>query len=116
VEVRDREVILQLPPIINNKISKIELKKWTAKIMTTISSAAFHYLENNQMTFEQAKIYCSENIIKNIVLLGQKVVLTDKDFEVMDKHIKTKVLDYLSAKYPMTDSAEANKRLEETVR
>jgi len=57
------------------------------------------------MSFEQAKIYCSENILKNIVILGQKVTLTDKDFEVMDAHIKTKVLDYLSAKYPMTDSA-----------
>jgi len=34
----------------------------------------------------------------------------------MDAHIKTKVLDYLSAKYPMTDSAAINKKLEETVR
>jgi hypothetical protein len=68
------------------------------------------------MTFEQAKVYSSENILKNIVILGQSVTLTDKDFETMDKHIKKKVLDYLSAKYPMTDSAEANKKLEATVR
>jgi hypothetical protein len=63
------------------------------------------------MTFEQTKVYCSENILKNIVILGQSVVLTDKDFEAMDKHIKKKVLGYLSAKYPMTDSTEANKKL-----
>jgi hypothetical protein len=68
------------------------------------------------MTFEQAKVYYSENILKNIVILGQSATLTDKDFEAMDKHIKTKVIDYLSAKYPMTDSAEVNKKLEETVR
>jgi hypothetical protein len=34
----------------------------------------------------------------------------------MDTHIKEGVLSYLAAKYPLTDSTEVNKRLEETVK
>jgi len=46
--------------------------------MKTVSSAAFHYFSRNEMSFEQAKIYCSENILKNIVIFGQSASLTDK--------------------------------------
>ncbi len=56
------------------------------------------------MNFDQAKIYCSENIFKNIVLLSEKYLLGKKEMEMIDKHIKKGVLNYLLAKYPSTDS------------
>ena len=68
------------------------------------------------MTFEQTKIYCSENIFKNIVALGQKYQLNETEMEVMDKHIKNGVLAYLAAKYPLTESIAVNKKLEQAVR
>lgn len=67
------------------------------------------------MNFEQAKIYCSENIFKNLVLLNQRCSLTARDFQLIDSHLKNGVLTYLGKKYPLTDSAEVNKKLEEIV-
>lgn len=36
--------------------------------------------------------------------------------EMIDNHIKKGVLNYLSAKYPLTDSTEINKKLEAVVK
>jgi hypothetical protein len=63
------------------------------------------------MSFEQAKIYCSENIFKNIVRLSQKYRLSDLELKLIDNHIKDGVLKYLAAKYPLTDSTLVNKKL-----
>ena len=68
------------------------------------------------MSFEQAKIYCSENILRNIVILAQRSGLSAKEIQIIDTHIKTNVIDYLDAKYPLTESTEINKKLEEIVR
>jgi hypothetical protein len=67
------------------------------------------------MNFEQAKVYCSENIFRNIVILAQENGLTAKQIQIIDKHIKDNVLDLLSAKYPLADSTEIHKNLEEIV-
>jgi hypothetical protein len=63
------------------------------------------------MSYEQAKIYCSENIFKNIVRLRKKYCLSDLELKLIDDHIKDGVLKYLAAKYPQTDSTLANKKL-----
>jgi hypothetical protein len=63
------------------------------------------------MSYEQAKIYCSENIFKNIVRLSEKYRLSDKELKLIDDHIKDGVLKYLATKYPQTDSTLANKKL-----
>ena len=44
--------------------------------MKSVSSASFHYCSKNEMTFEQAKVYCCENILKNLALLGSSKPLT----------------------------------------
>jgi hypothetical protein len=77
----------------------------------TVSSAAFNSFSKNEMSFEHAKIYCSENIFRNVVILAQKSGLSAKQIEVIDKHINENVLDYLLAKYPLTESTEINKKL-----
>lgn len=115
VEARDREVIIDAPRVVDGKIEETELKKWVSKVVKTISSASFHYFSKNEMSFEQAKVYCSENIFKNIVNLNKSYSLSSKEFETIDNHIKTGVLNYLATKYPLTDSTDINKKLEEIV-
>lgn len=68
------------------------------------------------MNFDQTKIFCSENIFKNIVNLSSKYTLNSTEIEQIDAHIKNEVLAYLSAKYPLTDSTEINKNLEGAIR
>jgi hypothetical protein len=45
---------------------------WITGVVKTVSSSAFNYFFKKEMNYEQAKIYCSENIFKNIVILSQK--------------------------------------------
>ena len=64
------------------------------------------------MNFEQAKIFCSENIFKNMVILNKNYKLSAQEFEMLDSFIEKKVLHYLGKKYPLTQSVEVNKKLE----
>ena len=63
------------------------------------------------MNYEQTKIYCSENIFRNIVILSSRYALSAAEIELIDDHIKNGMLTYLTAKYPLTDSNEINKKL-----
>jgi hypothetical protein len=75
VEARDREVLIPLPEIVNNMISPGVLKTWVTSIVRTTCSSAFNYFFKKEMSYEQTKIYCSENIFKNIVVLSSKYTL-----------------------------------------
>ena len=115
MEARDREVLIETPPVVDGSISTHSLKLWTSNVVKTVSSSAFNSFAKGEMSFEQAKIYCSENIFKNIVLLNKKHQLSAVDIKMIDQHIRKGVLSYLSAKYPLTDSSEVNKKLEAAV-
>ena len=54
------------------------------------------------MTFEQTKIYCSENILRNIALLTDKINLSAEHMEIINNHLKNRILPYMNSKYPMT--------------
>jgi hypothetical protein len=76
VEARDREVLIPLPEITNNKIPPGALKTWVTSVVKTTCSSAFNYFFKKEMNYEQTKIYCSENIFKNIVVLSSKYTLS----------------------------------------
>jgi hypothetical protein len=63
------------------------------------------------MSFEQTKIYCSENVFKNIARLSKKYSLNEMEMEMIDSHIKNGVLTYLATKYPLTESNFVNKKM-----
>lgn len=67
------------------------------------------------MNFEQAKIFCSENIIKNLVVLNERHHLNNREFQQLDSYIQHKILHYIRKKYPQKQSTEVNKKLEELV-
>lgn len=84
--------------------------------MKTVCSTAFNYFSRGELSYEQTKVFCSENIFKNVVLLSQQHRLSDEEMEAIDGHVKTGVLGYLALKYPLTASAEVNRKLQEAVR
>jgi hypothetical protein len=45
-------------------------------MVKTVFSSAFYYYEKQEMNFEQTKIFCSENIFKNIAALNEKYHLS----------------------------------------
>ena len=108
-------MLIEAPPVVDGSISAHALKLWISNVVKTVTSSAFHSFSKEEMSFEQAKIYCSENIFKNIALFSKKHQLSAAEMKTIDEHIKKGVLTYLSAKYPLTDSSEVNKKLEAVV-
>ena len=115
LEPRDREIVIEPPTISNGRIQEKELKKWIASVFKTVTSAAFNYYSKKEMNFQHAKIFCSENIFKNITNLSRHYTLSAKELSIIDHHVERSVLNYLGTKYPLTDSTNINKKLEEII-
>jgi hypothetical protein len=68
------------------------------------------------MSYDQAKIYCSENMIRNIIRLNSAYSLNSKEVQWIDEHIEEGVTAYLLAKYPMTETQVVNNALESEIK
>lgn len=68
------------------------------------------------MSYEHTKIFCSEGILRNIVLLTNKFKLTERQIRLIDDHIEQKIVPYMKKKYPMTESTDVNKTIDENVK
>ena len=62
------------------------------------------------------KIYCSENILLNIIKLSESNThLTVEDYEYLNEIFRDDILSYFKDKYPPTLNKEVNKRLRNLV-
>ena len=68
------------------------------------------------MTFEQAKVFCCEEILKNISEFGERHELTSDILNLSDKIMKEKVMPYLALKYPLNESTNMNRSLSKIVK
>lgn len=93
-----------------------ELKRWISEVCTKVVSSAFNLLISDKLSYEQAKVCCSEGILRNIVLLVQKYQLNKDHISEINSHIEVNVVPYLKRKYPMTESSDVNKSLDESVK
>ena len=64
------------------------------------------------MSYEYTKIFCSEGILRNIVLLTKKFELTERQMQIINKHIENSIVPYMKKKYPMTESTDVNKTID----
>lgn len=62
------------------------------------------------MTFEQSKVFCSSNILRNLVNLAEKMELTEGLLESMENEM-VRLLRYGQLKYPLTESKEGGRVL-----
>ena len=87
--------------------------------MTTVCkntfSTTFNYYLTEQLNYEQARSFCSESILHNLIRLAEKVNLKSSDIKMLDKHIQEKVLPYMAKKYPLTAETDINKTLEDVL-
>jgi len=59
-------------------VTQKALELWTTEICNAAFSSAFNFYVNEQMTFEQAKVFCAETIFENILRLSERYKLEDK--------------------------------------
>lgn len=70
------------------------------------------------LTFIEIKVYCSENLLLNIILFIEKVEnnirgISLTDFMLFIDNTLNENLEYLMVKYPQAKEMKANKRLRE---
>lgn len=73
-------------------------------------------MASDQLSYEQTKVCCSEGILRNIVLLVEKHRLPKEQIKIINHHIEQNIVKYLKRKYPMTESNDINKALDEAVK
>jgi len=79
-------------------------------------SNAFNLFISEKLTYDQAKVSCSEGILRNLVLLAQKYELTREHIQELNNYIEVKVVPYLQRKYPLTESLNIYKSLDSVVK
>jgi hypothetical protein len=92
------------------------LKYWITDVCNSVFSSAFHSLSKDAMSYEHTKIFCSEGILRNIVMLTSRYRLTERQVRLIDDHIEQKIVPYMKKKYPMTESTDVNKAIDESVK
>lgn len=78
------------------------LKMWITEVCNKVISCAFNLMSTDQLSYEQTKICCSEGILRNIVLLVKKYILSKEQIKIINHHIEQNIIKYLKRKYPMT--------------
>lgn len=87
-----------------------------------VVSASFNLFVENELTYDEVKVHCSENLLLNILLFlesisngnGSKQALTSVELSALMKQINetlVKNLDYMMKKYPLTKESKPNKAL-----
>jgi hypothetical protein len=74
LEARYRYFIVD-PPSEMHRVDMDRLKKWLNKVFSQTFSVAFHRLSGKEMTYQQAKIFCSSNILRNLIIINDKISL-----------------------------------------
>jgi hypothetical protein len=81
-------------------------------MISNIISVAFNYYKSDELSYEQTKIFCCENILANMGALIKQYHLSPEDLREIDEFIRDDVLDYLLKRYPLTESIIVNQALE----
>ena len=116
LEPRDRSVLLELPDVSQEEEMDDEvLTEWITEVCSNVFSSAFNSLSQDLMSYEQSKIFCSEGILKNIVQLTRRYRLNERQIKLIDVHISKSVIPYMKKKYPMTETSDVNKTLDDHV-
>lgn len=68
-------------------------------------SVAFRSFKEQKLSVDQAKIFCSENILKNLVNLNNFHPLSSAMLEMIDCVIKLSIVPYMKKKYPICESS-----------
>lgn len=85
-------------------------------VCSNVFSSAFHSLSKDNMTYEHTKTFCSEGILKNILLLTRRYHLSERQMNIINEHIEERIVPYMQKKYPLTESSDVNKAIDEKVK
>jgi hypothetical protein len=78
-------------------------------------SIAFKAYYEEKLSLNRASIFCSENILKNMINLHNHWPLNPNKIKMLDHYIHYELLPFLKTKYPMADEC-TNENLTELLK
>lgn len=85
-------------------------------MVKTVISSSFYWYSKSEMTFNEANVFCSENILRNLNNLDDKLSLSGDELRSLDMFLEEDILTYIASKYPLSESSEVSKRLEQCIK
>lgn len=116
LEHRDREVQSNIKATPEEALDQNTIEEWIGEVCRHVVSTTFNYYINEDMTFEQAKVYCCEEILKNVGAFAEKHDISASVLSQLDNIMKKKVMPYLAQKYPLSEDFNANRALNRVVK
>ncbi len=101
LDIREIQFLVPLPSKETFDIK--EIKVWIGEVFKKIISIAFRAYSEEKLSLTRAKIFCSENILKNLINLNSRWPLTSEVISVIDNFIHYELLPYLKRKYPVAE-------------
>ena len=71
-------------------------------MVKTVVSSSFYWYSRGEMTFSEAKVFCSENILRNLNNLDDKWSLSGEELRALDRFVEEDILTYIASKYPLS--------------
>ena len=86
------------------------LKNWIGSLCRRVLSQGFQLFESGKLTEKKTKIFCSENLLYNIVEVIKKNKLNAEDVKLMNKWLEEQ-FGYMLLKYPQSEESEMSMSL-----
>lgn len=85
------------------------------EVCRQVFSVSFNNFSHRVFDSATMKVYTSECIIGNLILLSKINVLTTEDFKLINLHLKNNILPYFLLRYPQSNNKEVNQKLNKEV-
>ena len=77
MEERFRDVDFDIPKINGNQEQRSDaMLNWLTEVCKVVFSVGFNLYQNGVLDINKVKAYCSENVLRNLLLFSQKNQLT----------------------------------------
>lgn len=80
---------------------------WVGNMCKKVLSVGFKLFKNDELDIKKVKVFCSENILRNLIQLPNKI--KDKYWEEIDNCLKTELFPYYRFNYPQTEEKGISK-------
>ena len=99
--VEDRFIPIKLNiPTIQRKDER-QLRRWFGELCRRVFSQGFQLFESGKLTEKKTKVFCSENMLFNVIELVRKNKFQEQEMKLINKCLEEQ-MGYLLLKYPQS--------------
>ena len=84
------------------------LKKWIGSLCKEVFESGFQMYYSDKLTETRMRVFCSENLLFNILELIRKNTFTTQEIQLINQYLINDQCTYFLMKYPKSEEAEVN--------